>query len=63
MPRGGVDGKAEERELNDRDEDHRSEGEAVAQLRTNSELDWTLAAPSLEDVFIDLMSRSQDNFR
>ena len=36
---------------------------AVAQLRTNSELDWTLAAPSLEDVFIDLMSRSQDNFR
>jgi ABC-2 type transport system ATP-binding protein len=24
---------------------------------------WSLAAPSLEDVFIDLMSRSQDNFR
>jgi ABC-2 type transport system ATP-binding protein len=24
---------------------------------------WSLSAPSLEDVFIDLMSRSQDNFR
>jgi ABC-2 type transport system ATP-binding protein len=35
----------------------------VAQLRTNPELDWTLTAPLLEDVFIDLMSRSQDNFR
>ena len=28
-----------------------------------SELDWALASPSLEDVFIDLMSRSRDNFR
>jgi ABC-2 type transport system ATP-binding protein len=24
---------------------------------------WSLSEPSLEDVFIDLMSRSQDNFR
>jgi ABC-2 type transport system ATP-binding protein len=36
---------------------------AIAQLRTNPELDWTVTAPSLEDVFIDLMSRSKDNFR
>ncbi len=35
---------------------------AVARLRSDG-LDWTLSAPSLEDVFIDLMSRSQDNFR
>ncbi len=35
----------------------------VAKVRADPELDWTLAAPSLEDVFIDLMSRSQDNFR
>jgi ABC-2 type transport system ATP-binding protein len=35
----------------------------VAQLRADPHLDWTLTSPSLEDVFIDLMSRSQDNFR
>jgi ABC-2 type transport system ATP-binding protein len=35
----------------------------VEKFRSDSELDWALAAPSLEDVFIDLMSRSQDNFR
>ena len=35
----------------------------VERLRGDPELDWALAAPSLEDVFIDLMSRSQDNFR
>ena len=35
----------------------------VAKVRADPELDWTLAAPSLEDVFIDLMSRFQDNFR
>ena len=36
---------------------------AVAQFRNRRELSWTQSAPSLEDVFIDLMSRSQDNFR
>ena len=35
----------------------------VKKLRGDPELDWTLAEPSLEDVFIDLMTRSQDNFR
>jgi ABC-2 type transport system ATP-binding protein len=36
---------------------------AVEKFRSDSELDWALASPSLEDVFIDLMSRSRDNFR
>jgi ABC-2 type transport system ATP-binding protein len=36
---------------------------AVAQFRSDPELQWSRAEPSLEDVFIDLMSRSQDNFR
>jgi len=36
---------------------------AVARFRDERELSWTVSAPSLEDVFIDLMSRSQDNFR
>ena len=27
------------------------------------ELKWSLSTPSLEDVFIDLMGRSQDNFQ
>jgi ABC-2 type transport system ATP-binding protein len=35
----------------------------VEKFRSDSELDWALASPSLEDVFIDLMSRSRDNFR
>jgi ABC-2 type transport system ATP-binding protein len=35
----------------------------VEKFCSDSELDWALAAPSLEDVFIDLMSRSRDNFR
>ena len=34
-----------------------------AKFRADPELHWTLPPPSLEDVFIDLMSRSQDNFR
>jgi ABC-2 type transport system ATP-binding protein len=33
----------------------------VAQI--GGDATWRLSAPSLEDVFIDLMSRSQDNFR
>ena len=36
---------------------------AVAQFRDRPELSWAASQPSLEDVFIDLMSRSQDNFR
>ena len=35
----------------------------VAKVSRESEVVWSPAAPSLEDVFIDLMSRSQDNFR
>ena len=34
----------------------------VEKFRSDPELDWALASPSLEDVFIDLMSRSRDNF-
>jgi ABC-2 type transport system ATP-binding protein len=36
---------------------------AVEKFRTDPHLAWSESAPSLEDVFIDLMSRSQDNFR
>jgi ABC-2 type transport system ATP-binding protein len=36
---------------------------AVAKFRDNSDLSWTVSHPSLEDVFIDLMSRAQDNFQ
>ena len=35
----------------------------VAKLRADPELNWSLAAPSLEDVFIDLMTRSKDSIR
>jgi ABC-2 type transport system ATP-binding protein len=35
---------------------------AIAQFRDRAELAWAPSQPSLEDVFIDLMSRSQDNF-
>jgi ABC-2 type transport system ATP-binding protein len=31
--------------------------------RARAGLSWQLAHPSLEDVFIDLMSRSRDNFQ
>jgi len=34
----------------------------VERLRADPELHWSLSSPSLEDVFIDLMGRSQDNF-
>jgi len=34
----------------------------VASYKSNPELHWSLSAPSLEDVFIDLMGRSTDNF-
>jgi ABC-2 type transport system ATP-binding protein len=36
---------------------------AVARFRTESELEWGLSQPTLEDVFIDLMSRARDNFQ
>jgi ABC-2 type transport system ATP-binding protein len=35
----------------------------VASLRGDPRFDWSLSSPSLEDVFIDLMSRSRDNFQ
>ncbi|HWB44598.1 MAG TPA: ABC transporter ATP-binding protein [Hyphomicrobiaceae bacterium] len=36
---------------------------AVARFRADPQLSWTASEPTLEDVFIDLMGRSQDNFR
>jgi ABC-2 type transport system ATP-binding protein len=32
-------------------------------FRADPQLAWSISAPTLEDVFIDLMSRSQDNFK
>ncbi|MGL3209292.1 ABC transporter ATP-binding protein [Bradyrhizobium sp. BR 1433] len=36
---------------------------AIAPYRDNSKWDWQASEPSLEDVFIDLMGRSKDNFQ
>jgi ABC-2 type transport system ATP-binding protein len=36
---------------------------AVSGFRADPGLTWNLSQPSLEDVFIDLMSRSRDNFQ
>jgi len=36
---------------------------SIAPWRDKPELHWQHAAPSLEDVFIDLMTRSKDNFQ
>ena len=36
---------------------------AIAPYRSDSEVHWTKSEPSLEDVFIDLMSRAKDNFQ
>jgi ABC-2 type transport system ATP-binding protein len=36
---------------------------AIAPYKNDPSLVWTRAAPSLEDVFIDLMLRSRDNFQ
>ncbi len=35
----------------------------IAPWRQNAELHWQHSAPSLEDVFIELMNRSKDNFQ
>ena len=36
---------------------------AVARFRGSPDLHWSLSQPSLEDVFISLMGRAQDNFQ
>ena len=36
---------------------------AIAQFRDSPDLHWALSQPSLEDVFISLMGRAQDNFQ
>ena len=36
---------------------------AVASFRRDPRLTWTLSQPSLEDVFIAMMTQAQDNFR
>ncbi len=36
---------------------------AIAPYRENPALTWERAEPTLEDVFIDLMNRSKDNFQ
>jgi ABC-2 type transport system ATP-binding protein len=35
---------------------------AIAPFRARADLDWKISEPSLEDVFIDLMSKARDNF-
>jgi ABC-2 type transport system ATP-binding protein len=35
----------------------------IAPYRERKELTWKHAEPSLEDVFIDLMNKSKDNFQ
>jgi ABC-2 type transport system ATP-binding protein len=37
--------------------------EAIAPFKADPQLNWVPSPPSLEDVFIDLMARSQDNFQ
>ena len=36
---------------------------AIAPDRKRKGLDWKRSEPSLEDVFIDLMSKARDNFQ
>jgi ABC-2 type transport system ATP-binding protein len=36
---------------------------AIAPYRDRPGLDWERSSPSLEDVFIDLMSHAKDNFQ
>ena len=35
----------------------------IAPYRARGDLAWQRSEPSLEDVFIELMNRAQDNFR
>jgi ABC-2 type transport system ATP-binding protein len=37
--------------------------DAIAPFKDDRQLRWVPSPPSLEDVFIDLMARSQDNFQ
>jgi len=37
--------------------------QAIAPYKKDPALVWTRSEPSLEDVFIDLMMRSRDNFQ
>jgi len=43
--------------------DHAALDAAIARTRDRAGLRWHQSAPSLEDVFIELMSRSKDNFQ
>ncbi|MGH6814160.1 MAG: ABC transporter ATP-binding protein [Hyphomicrobiaceae bacterium] len=43
--------------------DRRALDAALAGFKTDPRLTWTRAEPSLEDVFIDLMTSGRDNFR
>jgi ABC-2 type transport system ATP-binding protein len=36
---------------------------AIVPTRNRADLTWIESKPSLEDVFIDLMSRAKDNFQ
>jgi ABC-2 type transport system ATP-binding protein len=36
---------------------------AIAPYRERGDLHWTRSHPSLEDVFIDLLAKAQDNFQ
>ena len=36
---------------------------SIAPYRNSGNLHWQKSAPSLEDVFIDLMNRAKDNFQ
>jgi ABC-2 type transport system ATP-binding protein len=43
--------------------DHAALEAAIAPDRERPDLVWTHSQPTLEDVFIDLMAKSQDNFQ